>query len=436
MERNFTNENFENFLRQNADGLRMRPSEKVWKQISKKLSRRNRVAGFTIGSILLAIFTLGYFSIEPGKVLAPAKSSGTGTGHGVQSINSNSKEEQNTRSETPVVSMTASPLAGIFNSVLTGENSVYDDQAYNLLENRNNETPSELALFQPTITDDNLGYTPLEVSGTEQTETSRTTVHYPLTKESVFNLKPKTSKKLSMQFYFTPTVSYRKLSENKTFLRSPIVNSQNLPSSYTDVNKVVTHKPDMGFEMGMAFKYPLTSKMKLRAGLQFSINRYDIQAYTSNTTLATLMLNTSNNGIDSVNAITQYSNVGGQKTDWLENLSFQFSAPIGIEFQVAGNDKVNFGIATTVQPTYVTGGKSYMITTDYKSYAEVPDLVRRWNVNTSLETFVGYSTGRLNWQVGPQLRYQLLSSFDSKYPVKENLFSYGLKIGISVNNQQ
>jgi hypothetical protein len=124
------------------------------------------------------------------------------------------------------------------------------------------------------------------------------------------------------------------------------------------------------------------------------------------------------------------------QADWLENLSFQFSAPIGLEFQIAGNDKVNFGIATTIQPTYVTGGKSYMITTDYKSYTEVPDLVRRWNVNTSLETFVGYSTGRLNWQVGPQLRYQLLSSFDSKYPVKENLFSYGLKIGVSVNNHQ
>ena len=379
MERNFTNENFENFLRQNADGLRMRPSEKVWKQISKKLGRRKRVAGFTIGSILLAICTLGYFSIEPGKALVPVKTSGTGTGQDVQTkINNGTQGNQNsTIAETPVVSMTHSPLASIFNAELPLYSS-YEDQPFTLLENRNNETPAEQALFQPTITDDNLGYPSQDVSGTETTENSLASIHYPLTKESVFNLKPRMKKKLSFQFYFTPTVSYRKLSENKTFLRSPVVNSQNSPASYSDVNHMVTHKPDMGFEMGMAVKYPLTSKMKLRAGLQFSINRYDIKAYTASTTLATLMLNTTNNGIDSVNTITQYSNIGGVKADWLENLYFQFSAPVGLEFQVAGNDKVNFGIATTIQPTYVSGGKSYLITTDYKSYTEVPDLVRRW----------------------------------------------------------
>ena len=56
----------------------------------------------------------------------------------------------------------------------------------------------------------------------------------------------------------------------------------------------------------------------------------------------------------------------------------------------------------------------------------------RWNVNTAVETFVNYSTGRISWQVGPQVRYQLLSSFIDKYPVKENLFDFGLKIGLSI----
>jgi hypothetical protein len=61
--------------------------------------------------------------------------------------------------------------------------------------------------------------------------------------------------------------------------------------------------------------------------------------------------------------------------------------------------------------------------------------VRKWNVNTNFETFVTYSTGHLNWQVGPQVRYQILSSYLKKYPVKENLFDFGLKVGLSFGKE-
>jgi hypothetical protein len=79
------------------------------------------------------------------------------------------------------------------------------------------------------------------------------------------------------------------------------------------------------------------------------------------------------------------------------------------------------------------GERAYLISSDYKNYTEVPWLTRKWNVATNLETFVSYSTGKMQWQVGPQVRYQLLSSFNSKYPVKENLFDFGLKVGVSLN---
>jgi hypothetical protein len=150
--------------------------------------------------------------------------------------------------------------------------------------------------------------------------------------------------------------------------------------------------------------------------------------------VATIALN-NGRGVDSLNTISSYRNFNGGKTDWLQNFYFQISAPIGAEIKIRGNDKMYFGIASTIQPTYVLGDRAYMITADYKNYAQVPWLIRRWNVNTNLETFVAYSTGKLNWQVGPQVRYQLLSSFISEYPVKENLFDFGLKVGISLNQK-
>ena len=76
--------------------------------------------------------------------------------------------------------------------------------------------------------------------------------------------------------------------------------------------------------------------------------------------------------------------------------------------------------------------RAYLITADYKNYAEMPSLTRRWNMNTSFEVFTQQKTGKLNWRVGPQVRYQLMSSFSKDYPIKEHLFDFGLKLGIQL----
>jgi hypothetical protein len=53
-----------------------------------------------------------------------------------------------------------------------------------------------------------------------------------------------------------------------------------------------------------------------------------------------------------------------------------------------------------------------------------------WNVNTNLELCCLFHR-KVELASRPQVRYQLLSSFISEYPVKENLFDFGLKVGIS-----
>jgi hypothetical protein len=447
MKRNFTNENLEEFLRRSASGLRMRPSDKVWKEISKNLQRRKRRVGFAIGTLLLALGTLGYFTFENGikpirtisQTSQPAKPATTEK----PSENDLSQQHQ-ILAKSPKTALLSPSLSG---NILTyaGKNTPVSADAITPLEPNSSvmvENPQDAApeQFNPTIVDSYFDgqAAPSAEQGNQQAAGTHTSGNLPLTIESVINsYKAKTpGKRLAFQFYFTPTVSYRKLSENKSFLQSqPAINNPNYtPALIYDVNNVVTHKPNMGIELGLAMKYPLARKMKLRGGLQFNVNRYDIKAYNAITSVATIVLNgRSSNRADSLNALSRYSNATGYKSNWIENYYLQISAPVGVEFKLNNDKQVEFGIATTIQPTYVLGDRAYLISTNYKSYAEVPQLVRRWNVNTALETFVGYSTGKLNWQVGPQVRYQLLSSFINKYPVKENLFDFGLKVGISVN---
>jgi hypothetical protein len=263
---------------------------------------------------------------------------------------------------------------------------------------------------------------------------------YPESIESVMNSykAPKQSgrKKLTWQIFFTPTVSYRKLSDNKSFNSSAFfVNNQGYGypfASTGNVNKAVTHKPDLGLELGFAAAYPLSSTVKLTAGMQFNINRYDIRAYVYNREPATINLN-GGDGNNSVTTWTSYRNYNGYKSDWLKNFYFSVSAPIGAQFKLLGNNKTSYGIASTVQPTYILRDRAYLISTDYKNYAEIPDLVRHFNVNTSFEAFVSYKSHNTRWQIGPQVRYQVMSSFQSKYPVKENLFDFGIKVGILLN---
>jgi hypothetical protein len=438
MKRNFTNENFEDFLRQNADDLRMRPSKKVWKGISSHLNQRRRRVGFAIGAFLLALSTFAYLTVENSSSQFAETISAGKAKAAVKPV-----EKETTQNNAQTIDSRSTTSTTLSNNTLRPKvDNAFSSQlsANGFDKNAVAEENTSLAganEFVPTIVDSYFDDVIEEQAAKHNLVDNNKSPIYPLSIESVVNsYKPKfQKKKLSFQFYFTPTTSYRKLSENKSFLRSQSPSNPNYaPALIFDVNNVVTHRPDLGFELGMAAKYPITKKMKLTGGLQFNVNRYNIKAYNAVTSVATIMFNARrNNRADSLNAVTSYSNRSGYKTDWLQNYYIQISAPVGVEFKVAGNDKVQFGVGTTIQPTYVLGDRAYLISTDYKSYAEVPQLVRRWNVNTALNTFVGYSTGRLSWQVGPQVRYQLLSSFIDKYPVKENLFDFGLKVGISVN---
>jgi hypothetical protein len=104
---------------------------------------------------------------------------------------------------------------------------------------------------------------------------------------------------------------------------------------------------------------------------------------------------------------------------------------LGVELTVVGNSKVSFNIASTIQPTYVINNQAYLVSTNLKNYAQEPSLYRKWNVNTGAEAFMSINTGTFKWVIGPQFRYQLLSSYKDKYPIKEHLLDFGFKVGVN-----
>lgn len=448
MERNSTNENFEHFLRQNAEEFRMHPSSKVWDGISESLARRKRRFYFGLLALLISSSILGYTLLDfsfvklaetsspvpapslPVKLSLPNNApTSVGNTNITTVIEKIEKEIQTKPATQSKVANSPFPITPSFNSF----SQPFDDNFSNSLQNQKESWTAEL--LNSTSNNFLSGVGSYQNSFNFNDLASIPSVENDLAEATRSTRKPS---KFSMMFYFTPTVSYRKLSENKSYMRSVASSggAMNSVVSFNDVNNAVTHKPNIGLEFGLTSKYAITKNVKLRGGLQFNISRYNIRASKNTPELATIALNNGSSGIQSVGTVSTYRNFNGVQTDWLENFYFQLSSPVGAEVKIHGSDKIYIGAASTIQPTYVLGDRAYLITTNYKNYAQVPSLMRRWNVNTNLETFVAYSTGKLKWQVGPQVRYQLLSSFVDKYPVKENLFDFGLKVGISVNQNQ
>jgi len=464
MESNFNNE-FEEYVKRNADQYRMIPSEKVWKGINRSLHSRRRWYGF--GLALLLLLTTG--SVTWVMVSNPVdKNSGIADANdipfiqleepgknknnkapvdddmnGLLSFNKKLLNEKHTVTPSNSASTEVTTAAASFNIDFTPASKSQSPTATTsriaqVIHERNEQ------LITNTIDHLNLAQQPLAsqpATAEEPAPARKTTVAVdPMTIESVVNsFRPKKlDRSLRWQVYFTPTVSYRKLSENKSYLNSnPFSEPTNYPfAALSDVNSAVVHKPDFGFQLGVSAGYPIAKNLTITGGLQFNINRYDIKAFVYNGEQATINLSAGADGSsNSVTAWTYYRNYSGYKSDWLNNFYFSVSAPIGAELKLFGKKKTYLGVAGTVQPTYIISDRAYLISTDYKNYAEVPWLIRRLNVNTSFETFVSYTNKRnTRWQIGPQVRYQVLSSFQSKYPVKENLFDFGVKLGVTLNN--
>ena len=237
--------------------------------------------------------------------------------------------------------------------------------------------------------------------------------------------------KFSYTLYIAPSVSYRKLKEDKNLnsnsnsLTGPVA-----ANFVTDVNRLVRHKPGTGIEAGLAFTYHLSNTFGIKSGVQFNVRQYNIEAFKSSTELTSIAL-LSNSGVDTINTYAIYRNNNGNYSTELVNRYYQFSIPVGIVWEVLGNKKVQFNVAATIQPTYTFNSNSYVLSTNFKNYTDNGGMLRNWTINSNIETYLSLKVGEYKWQLGPQLRYQHLPTFITEYPIRENLMDYGFKIGVS-----
>lgn len=438
----YQDESFERMLKDKADEYRMYPSQQSWENIQKRIRPKNNL--FYFKSLGLSAALLLGFAISISDEQTPKETNSSFVTNfvddqehpaitaetknntakvipitaaiRVNQISTEFPETITTESvETPVNESIAQPFE-IAASIATEEDMPSLTKATVTIE-PSSLKPSAPAIIN-TVEEKTIDIVPNESSISVEPDPGEANLSANLDLPVITVAKPKRQ----LQFYIASSASYRVLySDNKLTFGNLL---------QQDPEKVAKHSPSLGVEFGTAVLLPLSKNINFRTGIQINYTRYNVELFRSNPQVATVIMNNNNGVIQRVTSLSSQNNSGLFKSDEVANETYQLSIPIGFEFRLAGKRKLQWNLATNIQPTYLLSASGYLLTSNFEKYIKAPDLLSNLNLNTALETFLRWNVKDIQLQAGPQLRYQLFSNSQEGYPIKEHLVDYGFRIGI------
>jgi hypothetical protein len=448
-ERVLFDDEFEKQLKEKSDQFKMYPSDRVWAAVHSSLhtKRKRFVAGMTLligGILILAASQL----ISPAKTTRPRLAiktfspSETPVSVDLHAFNPSPSKTSGSPLKLPGRISIGAPFINL------NEN----DGDHSLLAAEGTVQPltrvkSELAQVSNPARSANIvastmssGKTPaLNLKDEEQQARQKLPVPadltdlYPASDKSATPISHIRNDRFSWEIYVSPTLNTHHLNGvnyqniNSTIQRAPITVVR-----FANVNGFVDNTPAMGYDLGGNILYRLSRNLSVKAGLQFSFSQYFIKAYNSDQQHASAALSSYFGYI--ADSLTNYSlaRSGNPKSgQHYQNRYYQLSMPVGLEWKVAGKGRLQLHVGATFQPSYLLNRNSYALSSDYNSYSKEPEIFRRWNLHAGAEAFLSYRVGKVRWELGPMVRYQILSTYKDSYPLKENLMNYGIRLGFS-----
>ena len=248
--------------------------------------------------------------------------------------------------------------------------------------------------------------------------------------------KPSRSLKgVSTQFYVAPSIGYRVMFKNK---RYDNINNNALVSNSAarneETDKEINQQAALNMEAGFGLMKDLGKKWRVKGGLQFNYTDFITYAQQlDHPTQTAVVLHDPATGFLSLTSQNAgYSNTPGKNINKLHNKTIQLSIPVGVDHRILNTPSIAWYVGATIQPTYVVAGHSYLQSADNNYFVEDQSMIRKWNLNAALESFVSIKTkSGTNINLGPQFRYQLISTFNKEYIYTQKPYSVGFKIGFT-----
>jgi len=419
------NDNFEQFLREATENFKMRPSVRVWNSIYNNIHPSKK----SPSAASFLIFIISFFILN----------------------NNNSVVFQQIKSTDHKAAIQIQEKQPLLFTAKLKKPIVYKKQIRNHvnIENKKIEqniiNANNLLSIPSTIENDNtIHFTEINNQPQLKDFSLHQQINLPIAatekNENIYRQKPinitvknNVENELSYQLYATSSVGYSN-GYKYTELEFENTSTDHIQNS-TDLSRSLKYMPEYNLEAGGAFLLNVTSSLRLKAGMQLNYTNYrlsndDIYGEIANSESYSPLVNNTLE-TDDMQILSQEMNPELKKYN---SSTYQISIPFGTEFELIGNHQLKWFAGATIQPSYLLGGYPGQTTNEMKSYFQDGYGFRKWNVNTSFETFLSYKLrngSRIN--AGPQFRYQLFSSFDNNYLYNDKQYNIGLKLGISRN---
>jgi hypothetical protein len=238
----------------------------------------------------------------------------------------------------------------------------------------------------------------------------------------------KFKEKSIISYYITPSYGYRTLNIKQDVSKLYGTNSLSFLQASNTNSQIHKDVAALNFEAGFNVTHKINKKISLKAGIQANYTNY-VSKVTDIGHSTQTSLRTANQQLDNLRS-SQYNTNEGDAN--LNRSNIQISIPIGADLKLLGNEKIKWYIGATLQPTYVLSDNAYVFSGDEKYYISEKSLQRKFNINTAFETYLSIKTKTgVAFNIGPQIRYQLLNSYKKDYNYTEKLYNIGVKIGVS-----
>ena len=437
MDNKYYTDYFESFLREAVDEFSMQPSTKIWKGIYNNIHPGRKYPSF---STILIIIAALYFTA--GKEISPqnyAKQDSNETKekilltandrfikkqkNNLALINSFIGNKKNIRrSKKQIQSEVTTSFSKIIKSNKKNNNYNANDQ---LKEFKIDNVNKSLVNTDPIFDDPKILSPKLKKQNyPEKKWTEAIALDYVNPEQKKNNI--------NYEFYAAPSIGFRSMSR---FTETASPSNASMPKSDQNNSYDFRHIPGLNVEAGGALSFGISKIFRLKAGMQLNYSGYTILAEKPNSTVSsTIQVQESTSGINTINCgNSKYPNLlPYQNGEHLNSNRYQISIPLGTEWILAENESFEWSAGASIQPSYIFGGDQYIMSADMKNYINDASAMRKWNVNTSIETLLSFKLKNGSMvNAGPQLRYQLLSSYDSRYLYNEKLYNLGLKFGVT-----
>jgi hypothetical protein len=401
MMEHFSTDQFESFLKSSTENFKMQPSARVWNSLFNKMHPGSNLPSLSTSILFCFLFCFlgtnkNNFSKEIIKV-SPEMST-INEKKNITTFANNQTKIKNTKIVKNQIQSSVSIIDSRFSESLILKTNIDSNKnstpeiCENKIENKAANQWQEFELIK------NIGqhFTYL--------------IHHKDFDKKEINVVKANEKRsqFSYEIYATPSMDYR------------YTNHQNVQNPI-DSNNANMH---VNFEAGGAIIMNVSKHIRIKAGMQLNFSQ--------------LENNIANNNNDKSEAANMYNSVAlvnkkfNNTSNIFKNSTYQVSIPIGTEFEIMSHNKLKWYAGATIQPSYLFVNNDQSVFTELNNQVYQQSMMREWNVNSSIETFINYDLkNNIELNVGPQIRYQFLSTYKNAYQQNERLYQFGLKIGIS-----